>query len=569
MVTAAARNGNHSGVLVITDRKLKSYKVFHSRFDPVIRHWKIPYRFADVQDKHLNEAIRKAALILFLQPGCARRLAASSVKAVSAALADGTGLFVAEPSLLHHAHARPLNLPRYLGEKKVQSLTVRNAGHFVASTKFQGETLSFPDSITIGKIRIPRGKRDIILSAGREPVLFFKAYGRGKLGLMMVSPDVILNRIGFGSDLDVFYWKAIIFLSKKPLTQLLPPRFLTYRIEDSIGEGQYAYLDYLVERGHKIHLGLDLNDFHVPMAKKLKPYIKKNIIEFSPHAFTHFKHASLPDTELIYVDFSGKEYPKSKLKRNFWRLKQFMKRTGIRFSPVLTYHYCQLGKAALPFLKKMGVRYLTFPFRTNVALHHAMRKGWRRHPFGKLGFVCDRLPEDRDLYAMVSHHFPNDGLHTREMDVSVTSRLDFLYGLRLKAPGKRFEQYKEATERIYVYARRAFENLFFATVFTHETLINYLRLPEFKKVVRSIDRRLKPMRCEKARFQEIAEYYRRRAESSIEQSRMPDGKCSVVIAAEPESKVHLAVYRNGNGKIRTQYQEVEMGKNHAKEFSIQ
>jgi len=216
----------------------------------------------------------------------------------------------------------------------------------------------------------------------------------------------------------------------------------------------------------------------------------------------------------------------------------------------------------------MGIKYLTFPFRTNVTLHNAMQKGWRRYPFGKLGLVCDPLPEDKNFLVMVSHSFPNEGLDVKQMDVSVTSRLDFLYGLRLKAPGKRFEQYQEATDRVAKYVRWAHENLFFATIFTHETLINYLKLHEFKRVVRNIDHRLRPEKSNQLLLQDIADYFRRRMGATIDQVKSSKGEEWSIIKAEPKTKVHIAIYHDRGRSILTKQKLICFNGQSSKKVSL-
>ena len=294
--------------------------------------------------------------------------------------------------------------------------------------------------------------------AGKQPILFVggKIF---KVCYLTLDPRIFLKGIGFGSELDVFLWRSLIYVAKKPFVQLRPPQFATFRIEDVVGDGDFRYLDFLIQNGFKIHLGLDIDDFKYEFSHRLKQYMKRSKVELSPHAFSHFKRTATEETKLIYGKFSGGSLPEEQIRANFNRLKKFTTKSGLKFSPVLTYHYCQLGKSALPHLKKMGVRYLTFPFQTNVALNDALKRKWYRRPFGKLGLVCDRLPEDNHFLMLVSHSFPKGSYFEKgKMDVSISSLFDFLYGLRLYDKGKSFKQYKDAEERVMKAARYAYEN---------------------------------------------------------------------------------------------------------------
>jgi hypothetical protein len=223
----------------------------------------------------------------------------------------------------------------------------------------------------------------------------------------------------------------------------------------------------------------------------------------------------------------------------------------------------------MPHLKKMGVRYLGFPFRANVPLARCLEKPWRLYPFGKLGLVCDRHPDDQELFVVHALRFCDAKVQKgAPMDVSTTSRLDFLYGLQLKAEGKRFVQYKEVNKRVFEYMRWAYENLFFASLFTHETLINYLRIAEFKKIIRNLKKMLLPLRVKHELYQDIAKYYVARSRISLRNciSSKKIGSCTIIAPKESKGLCHLAVYSESGKSVRWRLREVPLKRSKLKVF---
>ena len=551
----------YQGVSVLVDPSLRSYGYFYETFLPVLEHWKFPSRFVNISKSGMR--LQSPSLILLLQPGIGRALSFPLLSAIERALGDGTGFFIADATFFQNPFLSKLNFkddfPQFHDRlDTISCLKVVDHAHFTTATKKPFEEIPLSVSLTGFSTSLDQ-RWKVVVSANERPLLFFSK--KKRIGCFLIEPQSLLERLGFGTSLDILYWKSIVYLARKPFAQLVPPPFLTFRIEDVIGEGEFRYLDFIIQQGFKVHLGLDLNDFDFNRAQNLRKYFLSRKAEFSPHAFTHYKRTPTEKTELIYVNFNGRKYSIQKLRENFKRLRNFERRAKIKFSPVLTYHYCQLGSNALPFLKKMDVRYFTFPFVTNVSLDNAMRKKWRCHPFGKLGLVCDRFPEDKSFYTICSLRFPSEKLENiQEMNVSLTSQLDFLYGLRLKALRMKFEQYQEAVDRIEKYAVWAYENLFFVNIFTHETLINYLRLSEFKKLIVLLKKRLGRYKPVHSLYQDIAEYFRQRSETRFQNCSVEKGDLICTILGSPKSVLDLTIYREKAERIWSKSQRIRFTK---------
>lgn len=543
-------------VIVLVNRRLESYRLLARTFLPVLRHWKFPHRLVDVTSTRAAHDIQNCAVVLLIQPDVGKRIPSKLLPRLDDALARGVGLFIADPSLIAHPRRHRANfmrlLPHSAGTRTVQQLEVVDHQHFVAASKRRHERLSL--GAPVGITRLTERPR-AVLRTGQDPVLFFLRTHNARIAFCAISPRSLLERIGFGTGLDVLYWKSVVYVAKKPFAQMVPPRFATFRIEDCVGEGDFRYLDDLVAAGFRVHLGLDLNDFVFALAKKLRRHQREGKVEFSAHSFTHYKRTPAADTELIYADFSGSAYSPRQMRRNVQRLTAFQQKARLRFSPVLTYHYGQLGSTALRHLKRLGVRYLVFPFLSDVRLDQVHTRTWRCWPFGKLGLVCDRFPDDPHFWVIGASSFPDTG--TRQdaaIDVSTTSRLDFLFGLRLRAPGKHFEQYADTAERVWQLARAAYDNLFFANLFTHETLINYLEPDEFHRLVRLIAHQLEDMGAEHVLYQDLARYFHARFGARITSSGYGSGTFECRVRATMTTPLHITMYSElGDGiQLRTQ-----------------
>lgn len=552
-------------VLIPVDKKLKSYQKFMAVFKPVIEHWKLPYAFTDVEEKGFVYEAKDCGLILLLQPEIGVRLKRQGMDAIADALKSGTGLFVAESGFLRNSLLRRYgfakDFPKVSGKFPIDRLEVSDNRHFIAATKEPGEIIRLPASVDILSVTNKKGTYSTVVAHKRDKIIFFLKDNGLRIGFSMISSPSLVYKMGFGTDIDVFYWKSIIYLARKPIAQILPPRFVTFRIEDSIGEGDYAYLDFLVKQGFKVHLGLDINDFNEKYAVKLQRYQKAGAVEFSPHAFTHYKKCHAKDTMLVYSRFDGSEYSAGAIKENMAKVAAFAKNIGIKFSSVLTYHYCQIGKNALPYLKRMGVRYLAFPFGTNTRLEDALKKKRNLNPFGKLNFVADRLPGEKDFFVISALEFPHKPLGKgKTMNVGITSRLDFLYGLRLKAPGRMFTQYNEAARKVCCHVRRAFENMFFGTIFTHETLINYLKLKEFKKTAVIIKERLKAFGALNESYANIAQYYYGRFRTRLLDCRVIKNRVLIKVSGKKAGYIPITVYKEKKGEAGVIYKIIRVPK---------
>lgn len=551
------KTGFENNLAVPWDASLPQARLYRQILEPVLEHWKLPFRFIP-----LSSLKKTGAAVFFLfQPGLGSRLKREHFRPLEKAFREGAGIFFAEPSVLKNRHFKESAFssyaPQISGAEKSNELTVSDRPHFVLETKKPGERIAgIPGLNYVRTAKVPEGWNPLVRS-GNAPWLLLHAERR--LGLLLLEPRSLLNGAGFGTEIDVLIWRSLVWLARKPFAQLLPPRFLTYRIEDCVGEGGFKYADEILRSGFRLHMGLDLNDFDFSKGRRLRKYFRQQKLEFSPHAFTHYKRTPAEQTDLIYARFDGGELPEKKLNENFARLTAFERRAGLKFSPVLTFHYCQLGRNSLKFLKKRGVRSLVFPFRTNVSLDRSLEKKWRCFPFGKFGMVCDRFPDDRDLWVISASDFPDVPVrHLKKMDVGMTSRLDYLFGFRLKSPGKNFEQYEEVRERVRRYARKAYENLFFACLFTHETLINYLKLSEFKKLTAVLRKDLKVFKPKDARYQDIAAYFMARAQSRIENSRVANGCGSCTIVGPRGAALDLCVYTEKGGKVRTNLRQIKL-----------
>ncbi|MBN1689163.1 MAG: hypothetical protein JW893_08690 [Candidatus Omnitrophica bacterium] len=541
-------------VLVLIDKKLAGYSSFWKEFAPVLQHWKFPHRIVDVHASQCVRAIRQAGLVLLIQPYLGKALKRPVIKVIEEALEHQCGLFLAEPSLLENPYRHQTELgnvlPKPMGRIRSNTLRVIRNRHFIATTKAVGEKIDLSSVCEITKIHKKKTPLDIILMAGNNPAFVFLHHPKYRIGCCMLKGHDLIHAIGFGGDFDVFLWKSIIYLARKPFFQLLPKAFVTFRIEDSIGEGNYRYLDHLIRQGFKAHLGLDLNDFKTCYARKLVHYIQNGKVECSAHAFTHYKRVPTEKTDLIYGPFQGGAYSKQKIKKNFERLDEFQNQNRIKFSPVLTYHYCQIGKTALKHLKRLGVRYLGFPFKVNSPLNQVGAYKWRRYPFGRWGLICDYWPDDPDFIVMSALFFPKKVEPDGKIDVSVTSRFDFLFGLKLKIPGKRFNQYREVRDRISRYLRWTNENMFFSTLFTHETLIHYLRPWEFRRIVKDIRRLSKNFHATHARYQDIARYYETRMNTRLQEFEFKGGRGTGTVEGRMSGNLDLAIYE-GRGNALT------------------
>jgi hypothetical protein len=564
---------NASLICLVDSSKTLEYENLQESLWSALDFFGIPYiKFDLATNSPSPEILKKYGAIIICQEHLGSSLSDYVIGAIVDAVKEGVGLVCFDGDL--HKYKQPLKdsfglrtteEPTHMPHLETSSVRILNNRHFITSRRIF-EFIRFNKPVYVGNIvSIERPYSLLMIAANSSgcPVMFTETLGKGRAVFSALSPKIWLKEyLGHGGGLDDIFWRSIVWAARKPFAILALPPFVTIRIDDCSGAGDFEWVRILNKHGFVPHVSLFIENIGSNGAKAIKSLYDKNAAEFSIHAFTWTKQAYWkPRSPRDHSE--GEDFADEELTRFFKEFDELEARWGIKWSKVFTAHFGEVGKRVMPFLKKRGIKYMGIPYafgapygKSPLGLKQRIVSNLR--PFGGYGGVVDRYPEDPDLFIAAPSYsdIPPTILQTLIEKKVVTpegQKYDFLW--------------ETAREKVNVklgawYAafgiKFCLNMLSFAVLVTHEQNISVLENEEWDTLLTYVDRFTSKYEKIFTSWEHIAKYAENHRNVKLVSSTYDPEREEVTCLFEGESKMplFLQVYTEQSGGIVKSYKEI-------------
>ena len=546
--------GNISVVCLVDSAETSEYSILDDAIWCALKHFGVPFEVFDLSKTDIShETLSSHSLIIIAQDGLGAALSIEEAENIADSVKEGTGLVSFDGRVDEYRDPLKKMLgistspePTHQESLMVSAVRTVNNTHFITYTREIGSVLKFKKPVLMGNVTEVRKNSQILLvgAFNGRPVVFTTTFGEGKAVIFTLSLKVWLPEyLGHAQGLDDVFWKSLVWAAKKPFVMFAIPPFVTIRIDDCSGANDhFGYIDILNKHNYIPNIGLFTENITEADAKVIKEKYDAGLAEFSPHALTTHK--------LIYFDpkipehDGGKERTESELKKMFKRLDEQFTSWGIKPSKVLNYHWAELGKNALPFLKKRGITFLHGPAWNFGEAWNAPHEDLKIKPYGMIGkmggYFYGKHPQDPDFYIFMA--FPSGYPLT-----------DFLGGGIVKS-----NSIEEAARIASHTIKLGLDSLFFGCPLTHEYLISCLTSEEFDRLLTIVDKLTERYHKIFKGLDYIGEYLKNRDQCSISEVKYDKAtnKIECIIKGKSTMPLYLYVYREKGSSVEYRLQEI-------------
>lgn len=431
-------------------------------------------------------------------------------------------------------------------------LRIGSNDHFITWTQQPGSLVRLKRPVTFAQIkRVGRhvielaqfamGKDQLIFARhhvpgtgyepGQFPAVLAATCGWGRAVQFACSPRLWHREFfGHAMGLDAFFWRAIVWVARKPFVAQMMPPYVTLRVDDAIGRHDLRYVEVMNQHGHHPLISCYLDHIPDEVVPFMRAKYESGQVDWDAHAFNYYK--------LIAFDFGIGEYSDAELRGIFERVDRWYEERGFKPPRTAYFHWGEVGIRALPYLKARGRTFVYSPYHLGQLKWERLFPNW--WPYGLNSLFYDYIPENPEIYN-VGAGLPR---HIVEPDV--------LTGCTTWAGDNPTNDMVKAAERASLPIRLALDSGFFAEVGTHEQKFSVLSLEE-------IDRWLALLAQEVTRYdvrlvghEQAAEYTKARDESWIAAASTPDGKTvTISLGGVANVPLELALFENdGDGVIQ-------------------
>jgi len=549
------------------------FESLHETLWSALDFYGMAYEVVDLAESRLSpEVLRSHSAIVIGQEHLGESLLEHGTEAVVDAVNEGVGLVCFDGDL--HQYKQPLKdafglktteEPTHMPHLNTAAVRIWENKHFITAAK-ELELVRFDKPVEVGNVVNIEKDHSLLMVAANSsgtPALVAETYGRGKAVLFALSMKVWLREyFGHGGGLDDIFWRSIVWAARKPFAILAMLPFVTIRIDDCSGTNDFEWVRILNKHGFIPHVSLFTENIGKRAVNIIKELYDAGLAEFSVHAFTW--------TDQVYwkpkspVNHSeGNEYSQEEFTRFFKKLDRLAKEWGIEWSKVLTAHFGEVGRTAIPFLKERGITYLGMPYAfgvpygvSSLGLPESGLRGLK--PFNGRGGVIDHYPDDPELFIVSPSYtdVPNSMLQMLIAKGAVTPKgqiYDFLW--------------ETAREKVDVelgawYAafgiKFCLNNLACAVLVTHEQNISILNNEEWDSLLRHVDELTARYERIYRSWSQTAEYAKNLYNSRLTHATYDNATKEVECRLEGKSDVtlYLHLFKDGFERVERGFKEV-------------
>lgn len=501
--------GNRALAVVVNSADVPAYASFYLGVLPALNHFGFPYRIIDLAKAGLREIGETAGAVLG-HDNVGVALSNSDVDALIAVANRGAGLVSFDGNLWKSSSAvQGLFGVDDLSPSELCSMVGTKNEHYVAGMQISGRVHCFHIPVAGTRCNSVRSGFGSIAedSEGHATVVVGESDG-SKRAALLFSPDIWQPRhFGHVMGLDDLFWRALVWVAKKPFPVLMMPHFAVCRIDDAIGShDNFGYIGTLNSHNWISNIGLFLDDIDDKGAAEIREYHLSGAAEFSAHSF-HEIGEPLPDQ--LYIKHDGVEYSFSELQAIFERLDAFFSKVGITPSKTANIHYDEMGINALPFLAARD-QFFTMDFIPFGVTWAANSYSWLPYPYGHQSMnYCPMTPDTR-FWNVMGHC-----LSSYKTPDAWMSPGEFMFGHTPFAGESPSTNVKGAVETALLSLKIGVSSGFFGTLMCHEQRIQAVTSSEWGQIISGVSDGLSDWPVIYRGYDEIAQYAKDKARTSI------------------------------------------------------
>ncbi len=519
-----------------------------------LRHFKLPFRLYDLAAGPLtSDLLAECAAVVFAQSRLGDVLSLEETELVVSAVEDaGVGLvnFDGELRLYKPPLLRLFGLEVDPLPMASDLLRIHTGDHFITHTQRQGSLVRLNRPVTFAQVkRIGRNVTELAQTAlGKDQLIFSRhnvpgtayepdqfpailavASGRGRAVQFACSPRIWHREfLGHGMGLDAFFWRAIVWVARKPFAALMMPPYVSVRVDDGSGRHDFGYVDVMNRHGHRPLVSCLLDNIPDAVVPLMQTKHASGEADWDAHAFSYY--------DLIPFDFGVGERTDADLRERFERIDVWYKQRGIQPPRTAYFHWGEIGIRALPYLKARGRTYLYAAYDIGQPKWERLFPGW--WPYGLNSLFYDYLPDDPDMYnvgAMLPRHLVEP---------------DVLTGCTTWAGDNPTNDMDRASERAAEAVRLALDSGFYAEITTHEQKFGVLTLDEIDRWLSLLDVKTERHDVRKVGHEQALAYTRSRDESWISATSSSDGESlSLELDGRADLALELALFHDEGGDV--------------------
>jgi len=490
-----------------------------------LEHCGIPFRSVDLSWQGLTDRLlHESAAVVMAQEHLASSIAGSDLSALIAAVQGGLGLVNLDFDLQN----APQALAGALGVEgggaagsfpfgALSGLGIRSSQHYITGTKSTGALTRTRTPLAYCGLKVARAGMDVLVeSDDGAPALVAGKLGRGRIVQWAVSPRLWLRQyLGWTQGLDDLFWKAIVWVARKPFTMKAMPPYVRMRFDDCNGYWReardLAFLEHFNARGHRPNVSLNVRAVTPDAAAHISRLRASGRADFAAH--------TLDANTSVWFKRAHGPYTPAEMRSIAQEVDAAFLRWGIEPSRVLSDHEHEFGHTALPYLRARGIRY-----KMNVNLPDERAEGlhedWRPAPYGSMSYAFDTQPVS-GMFVVFNHFSTFDHNRTyledgRRFFLNRTGgvgecKWDFLNGLTRSTTGRAGNDVEQAAQRLATHTARGLDSLFFGGSITHSHFIRDLAPAEWDSLLDRVDQLMSGRERRYASYDHIAAY----AESKV------------------------------------------------------
>ena len=486
--------GNRCLLVIFDSRNYLDYVFVPETIFQALDHMGLPYRKLDLANANLQqEDLREEAVILLAQDHLGKSLGGNDVQAIVEAVEDGTGLVVFDhdidkygPDFVQWLGVETDN-PTFegVGMAVCWNIQISDNDHFITYTQDLGSKKELLKPLEVCKLKLLEKKLDVLIETddGR-PILVAGLQRKGRVVLFTIDPHVWSSQFyGHLAGLDDVFWKSIVWSARKPFIMAAMPPYIAVRLDDAQGKWRdkpFGYVDIMNDYGFVPNVALFMDDITPSGVERIRELQSAGRAEFSPHSLTY--------NELIYFRRGKEDYTPAEIERHTRHIDKLLSAWGVNRSAILNNHWFEIGRTALPYLKRIGQEYIMTSFLPGEPFE-GVHKDWKPAPYGNITYVMDYLNGNPDLFSVMALDLPYhartelpDGNYA--LNIATLTEWDFLFGNTTFNSENPFNNIDRAARAFSRHLRKGLDCLLFGSSITHEYMIAQLTPDEWSSLLK-------------------------------------------------------------------------------------
>jgi len=330
---------------------------FYKYIKPYLDQFGIPYTVLDISTTPITAAVLQRALIIVghknLDP-THNYLDTTENGYITGAVDQGAGLVNFGNAESTYQFVHEIFNFGYAGSVTASSIKIVEGvsdRHYIISAQPIGNTISLESSITFPSLSVPPSGT-ILVTAGTKPLLITTQYGQGR-ALQWASYDwASANVKGPVFGLDDLVWRSLVWAARKPFVMRGFPPFLTMRVDDASGEGNFEWAEIASSHGLKPWIGLHLDNLR---SDENRIAVLKQLVDAGNATTTVH---SYDDDHFFYFNHPSGDYDNATVAANFADADNFFNAYQIAKSKYVLPHFYEFGTNVFGYLKNWGVEFV-------------------------------------------------------------------------------------------------------------------------------------------------------------------------------------------------------------------